>query len=462
MHDNSQPNIGEHIASYIDRLASDGCRKLTGIAIGVLWDGHEVSALRGWADSESRRPVTKSTVFEVGSLSKLFTSLLLASAVQRQECELDAPVQDAFGDEVTLPSDGAASITYRSLANHRSSLPRLPGDLLATADMENPYAHYTREMLYECLNGMTHIRSIGSRAEYSNFGVGLLGHALGKLAGTDYHQAVRQRVLEPLGMSNTTTRSDHQHGPELATAYRSLNKPCPHWDFTEAVVAAGGVRSSLEDMFKFLRAHLDPTTSPLAAEILMMQEPSDLPASKRSHSRWLGWALPIGYILILAVFVTCLSGWEWVTAFGSNSLLNFTLILVPTLLGTIWIGRVAGGMTLAAVTLLSWWVWGIEPMAMGPYLLWAVIAISLFTHWQPHILTDYQRGQGRLAWQNWSMRNHLLLWHNGMVGGSASYLGIVPELQIGVVVMANTARSVDGIGDKIVAELIKLKNQKVK
>ncbi len=106
-------------------------------------------------------------------------------------------------------------------------------------------------------------------SSYSNFGVGLLGHVLGKLAGTDYRAALKERVLIPLGMLETSSESCDEQTAQLATANKKKNKPTKHWDFSEVTVAAGGVRSSLSDMFKFLRANIDPETSELADEIVM-------------------------------------------------------------------------------------------------------------------------------------------------------------------------------------------------
>ena len=113
--------------------------------------------------------------------------------------------------------------------------------------------HYDQEMLYACLSRMESVKPIGSRVEYSNFGVGLLGHALGKVAGSDYRTALKERVLIPLGMLNTSADSCNEQIAQLATAHKKKNKPTKHWDFTEVTAAAGGVRSSLADMVKFLR-----------------------------------------------------------------------------------------------------------------------------------------------------------------------------------------------------------------
>lgn len=216
----------EHITFFIKTTADKSCdKKLTGIAIGVIFDGQEFSAFSGWADVESKEPVSDSTIFEIGSISKLFTSLLLAVAVTKQEVSLDDPVQTALGEEVKLPTDGESQITWRSLANHRSSLPRLPDDLIKTADMENPYVNYDQEMLYVCLNRMKPVKPIGSAATYSNLGVGLLGHALGKLAGSDYRVALKDRVLIPLGMQNTSTESSDASTTQLATAHKRKTNP---------------------------------------------------------------------------------------------------------------------------------------------------------------------------------------------------------------------------------------------
>ncbi|MGI9517046.1 MAG: serine hydrolase domain-containing protein [Pirellulaceae bacterium] len=452
----------ERIASFIRTTAEKSCdKKLTGIAIGVIVGGMEFSAVSGWADLESKKPVSESTIFEIGSLTKLFTSLLLAVAVKRRDVSLDDPVQIALGEQVTLPTDGRSQITWRSLANHRSSLPRLPDDLIKTADMENPYAHYDQEMFYACLNRMESVKPIGSQAAYSNFGAGLLGHALGKLAGSDYRAALKERVLTPLGMLNTSTESSDEQTTQLATAHKKKNKPAKHWDFTEVTVAAGGVRSSLSDMFKFLRANIDPTTSVLEDEIAMMREPSKLPHYESNRANYIVRFLPILYVVALAIFMTCMFGKQWITEIGRSGFLHFSIMLWPTLgAATRW-GRIPGAVTLVLMTFLTWWLWG-AAFAWFAELIWGAILVFLFSNWNPTKFVEQLRGEGRLAWQSWKFGSRSMLWHNGMVGGSASYLGLVPEFEIGVVVLTNTAKSVDAIGDRIVSKLVKLKENELR
>ena len=452
----------EHIAAFLKDIADRSCAKnLTGVAIGVIFDGQEYRAVSGWADVPTKRPVSDATVFEVGSLSKLFTSLLLAKAVTKGEVRLDDPVQPALGEQVTLPTDGQSGITYRSLANHRSSLPRLPDDLIATADMENPYVHYDQAMLYACLNRMKPLAPIGSSSTYSNFGVGLLGHVLGKLAGCDFRRALHERVLVPLGMLDTSTEATSEQAPRLATAHSKKDKPTKHWDFTEVTVAAGGVRSSLSDMLKFLRANVSPEMSALSEELRLMREPSDLPhheGRKSERLSWLSWVLPLAYVAVLALFELYLHGTKWLTRGGLDGLLFFSLMLLPTLVAACYGGRIPSIVTLALMTLLTWSLWGAGASTFV-VLVWGACLVYIFSGWKRNWAKFLQmlHGDGRLAWQSSEIGAHPVLWHNGMVGGSASYLGIVEPLGVGVVVLTNTARSVDPLGVKILAELVRIK-----
>jgi CubicO group peptidase (beta-lactamase class C family) len=463
---------GEHerIASLLQTIADASCREaFTGIAIGVIADGQEFSAVSGWADVESKRPVSDSTIFEIGSLTKLFTSLLLAVATTKKEVGLDDPVQTALGEQVRLPTDGKSQITYRSLANHRSSLPRLPDDLIATADMENPYAHYDQEMLYACLSRMESVAPIGSRTTYSNFGVGLLGHALGKLAGSDYRTALKERVLIPLGMLNTSVGSSDEQTAQLATAHKKKNKPTKHWNFTEVAVAAGGIRSSLSDMRKFLHANVYPEESGMADELVLMRQPSKLPeceGNRGQYTFWfsaIAWFITIAYFGILAIVNCILSGKHWLTQVGPEGLLHLSIMLLPTLGAAFRFGRISGAVTFLLMAFLTWCLWG-PTLAWFPELIWGAIGIDLCSKWKWNWFrfVEVLRGDGRLAWQRSAVGSHPVLWHNGMVGGSASYLGIVQEFEIGVVVLTNTAKSVDAIGVKILSEMVKLKKKELR
>ena len=459
----SQDSRNEEIVPALQTIADKQCEKrLAGIAIGVIVDGREYSSLAGSADEASGEPITESTIFEIGSISKLFTSLMLAIAANKQEVDLDAPVQSTLselvGDVVTLPADGESEITFRSLANHRSSLPRLPDDLIKTADMENPYFHYDQEMLYACLSRMDSIEPIGSKEEYSNFAVGLLGHVLGKAANSDYLQTLKKRVLVPLGMLATSTETDSEQAERLATVHRKKGTPVRHWDFSDVTVGAGGIRSSISDMLKFLRANVFPNESCLSSELALMREPSELPIDPaksaddsdkdyRLSTKWLG----AGFFAVLS--------WQlqWFFQVGPGSWVFILIFFYPIYFSGSFYGFAFGCLTAALNVTMTSWLWGIEFNWISNLFVGAVLAY-LGSQWSSSAF-ELPRSKGRLAWQETEIDSHEVLWHNGMVGGSASYLGVIPSLELGVVVLTNTAKSVDGVGTKVLRELIELKKK---
>jgi len=125
------------------------------------------------------------TIFEVGSVTKVFTSLLLADMAQRGQVALTDPVAKStclLG--LKMPERNGRQISLEDLATHTSGLPRLPSNL-SPKDAANPYADYSIEQLYQFLSGYQLTRDIGPQYEYSNLGGGLLGHVLARRAGMD-------------------------------------------------------------------------------------------------------------------------------------------------------------------------------------------------------------------------------------------------------------------------------------
>ena len=158
------------------------------------------------------------TVFEIGSITKVFTAIVLADMVERDEARLDAPVRELLGPDASLPSRDGIEITPLHLATHSSGLPRLP-DNLDPADLANPYADYTEADLMDFLSSHDLTRRVGESVEYSNLGAGLLGHALAVRAGADYETLVTGRVLDPLGMTDTAVALSPSARGRLATGH---------------------------------------------------------------------------------------------------------------------------------------------------------------------------------------------------------------------------------------------------
>lgn len=210
------------------------------------------------------------TLFEIGSITKVFTSLVLADMVVRGEVKLDDPVAKFLPEAVKVPSRNGREITLLDLSNQVSGLPRLP-DKFKPADPGDPYANYDPARLYEFLSGYTLTRGIGEKFEYSNLGVGLLGHALARKAGVGYEELVRRRVLRPLGMTDTTMTLTEAQTKRLAMGTNPALRPVANWHF-DALAGAGALLSTSRDMLKFLTAAMGLRETPLRRAFELMLE----------------------------------------------------------------------------------------------------------------------------------------------------------------------------------------------
>ncbi|HNX48800.1 MAG TPA: serine hydrolase [Thermoanaerobaculaceae bacterium] len=239
-----------------------------GIVVGVIEPaGRRVVAYGNLAKGD-RRPLDGETIFEIGSATKVFTSLLLCEMVQREEVALSDPVAKYLPAGITVPERDGRAITLQDLSTHTSGLPRLPGNL-SPKDLANPYADYSVEQLYQFLSSYELTRDIGSQYEYSNLGAGLLGHALARRAGVDYDALVRSRISGPLGMTSTGIALSPEQKARLAAGHNEAMETTPSWDLP-TLAGAGGLRSSANDLLLFLAANLGYSKSPLDSALSTM------------------------------------------------------------------------------------------------------------------------------------------------------------------------------------------------
>ena len=216
------PSDAEIRAILVERI--DKLQQGVGIVAGVVTPEGRRFVSYGTFGVADSRPVAPDSVFEIGSVTKVFTSLLLADMVQRGEVSLDDPVAKYLPAEVKVPERGGKKITLVDLATHTSALPRLPSNL-APKDASNPYADYSVEQLYGFLSGYELTRDIGSKMDYSNLGVGLLGHALARRTGMDYETLVRNRITGPLKMDDTGIRLSAAMKKRLAKGHNETRQP---------------------------------------------------------------------------------------------------------------------------------------------------------------------------------------------------------------------------------------------
>lgn len=257
----------------------------TGMVLGVLEEGKPRFVATGLRGTAGSAPLDAATIFEIGSISKTFTTTLLALMVVNGEVKLEDPAQQFLPAGVTMPSKDGRQITLLDLATSTSGLPRMP--TVNPADPRNPYADYDSQQLYAFLNGFTLSRAPGEAYEYSNLGMGLLGHLLERKGGKPYEQLVRERILLPLGMKETWITLPQNERARLAQGHNRDGEVTGNWDF-DVLAGAGGWRSTPADMLRFLQAALHPPATPLGKAITLATT-SQRPAGVNGVTIALGW-----------------------------------------------------------------------------------------------------------------------------------------------------------------------------
>jgi len=257
-----------------------------GLVVGLLDDGK--STVRGFgrlSSGDSTTP-TADTVFEIGSVSKVFTAQLLADAVQRGQVALNDPVQKYLPEGVSLPMATDKPVELWHLATHSSGLPRLPD--MRGANNNDPYAHFDAATLHTALGKLRLRREPEAKYEYSNLGFGLLGYVLAlQQEFPDYPTLLRERIAKPLGLTNTTVDLTAEQKARLAPPHDASGEPNHNWHLA-TLCGAGGVRSTMTDMLRFAQTQLAPPPE-LRETIALMQ--------KRHHDGQNGIAMGLGWHL---------------------------------------------------------------------------------------------------------------------------------------------------------------------
>jgi len=242
------------------------------ILSGRIGDPQKKGMIAATIDGDGRRRVIAAgdvrpdSLFEIGSVTKVFTVLLLADMAERAEVGLDDAVSKYLPESVRVPG----AITLRQLAMHTSGLPRVPNNL-SPKTLANPYVDYTPAKLYDFLNAYKLPRPPGEKWEYSNLGAGLLGHVLARRAGMDYGTLVRFRIANELDMTSTYTVLPEWLQPRAVKGHNALGQPVSNWDW-DALAGAGALWSGADDLLNLLAANLGQKKSGLAPAMAAMQK----------------------------------------------------------------------------------------------------------------------------------------------------------------------------------------------
>lgn len=291
-------SLNELVRRTADKLSA---RRKGAVVVGAVRD--DVTVIHG-ADP--------GTVFEIGSITKTFTSLALARLAVRGDLALDRPLRDLLPSS-EVPHRGGRDIQLVHLACHTSGLPRLPKGLMPRGVFAaDPYAGCTEAMLLDGL-ARTRLRATpGHRFRYSNLGAGLLGLALARHREVGYDELIQEEVCRPLGLADTRVHLTAELSARLASGHSWSGRPRPGWRLG-ALAGAGGLHSTAPDLLRLARATFGDAPDELADAVTLTHRTGHrLRGTSTAHPGWIGFTragLPIlfhnggtgGYRSILAV-----------------------------------------------------------------------------------------------------------------------------------------------------------------
>lgn len=274
-----QADSGNPLLSAIDSLVESTVRPYiqqshtAGLSVAVI----RKDTVYRYSYGEVRKgsgmlPDPASTIYEIGSISKTFTALLLAREVINGRMRLDDPVSNYLPDSIPdLHYEGNA-VTLQHLSNHTSGLPRLPDDFFTgKINAADPYLYYDDARLYGFLMHYKPAVMPGTQYAYSNYGGGLLGNLLARRANRTYEALIADIICRPLGMAHTRITLGKADSAGIAQGYDEKGTPASPWHFT-SMPGTGAIRSTLNDMISYTLAQMGWHAGPLAAAILLTQQ----------------------------------------------------------------------------------------------------------------------------------------------------------------------------------------------
>ncbi|TDS16253.1 serine hydrolase domain-containing protein [Sphingobacterium paludis] len=238
---------------YIDSLANSYVKKgnAQSLSIAMFHQNSYKTFFYGETEQGNQTLPIETSLYEIGSITKVFTAVLLADLVTKNSVQLDDPIGKFLPDSVAQ-NPAIQGITLKQLANHTSSLPRLADNWNTVADFDerDPYAAYDRKALFSFLKQFKGGKNPGEEYEYSNLGYGLLGELISIITKKPYMQYLQETLLSPLQMTSTLEKADPKKKQAFLKVYDEEGNETPVWNW-KAMIGAGGLKSNVKDLTLF-------------------------------------------------------------------------------------------------------------------------------------------------------------------------------------------------------------------
>ena len=262
-------------------------------------------------------PVNENTLFNIGSITKTFTTLLLADMVKQGLVNLTDPIERYLPSSVKVPEFNGQKITLEHLATHTSGLPEFPPNLLDNNG--NIIESYNANQLYQALSNTKLTRAPGSQFQYSSFGMGLLGQILSLKADVSYNQLVKDRILNVLGMNDTKiTLSQNEINNSFPVGHRG-GKEITTPKIPMILADAGAYHSTAPDMLKYISANLGLIHTKLddAMKLQHLIRHTGVNANPMNYTEYvgLGWRILTNFGTEVIAHTGAINGWNANVAF---------------------------------------------------------------------------------------------------------------------------------------------------
>lgn len=275
------------------RILGDGSGAC--IAAAVI-EGDQVARAWRCADPADIDRIGPGVAFEIGSITKTMTAILLADLILEGKASLDDPLAGHLPEGTVVPEYEGQPILLRHLVTHTSGLPRLPSRLAIT-NPQDPYAAFDAGALLASLQDVTLEQAPGGKFEYSNFGSMLVSLVVARHSGPGFEQVLDEKLFTPLGMeaAHVANRPD---GVEMAAGHLPDGRETPPWTFAGELAGAGGVRATLDDMVRYAQVQFGGVEGRPGEAIALAQQAVETAAAQPMAMNWL--LMPIGGRLVHA------------------------------------------------------------------------------------------------------------------------------------------------------------------
>lgn len=271
--------VDSAVQSYMQLAAT------AGLSIGIIKDGKTFFYGYGETIKGNHKVPDQNNLFEIGSITKTFTAILLADAVNQGKISLEDPLSKFLPGRGEISFEGVP-VTIRMLSNHTSALPRMPDNFSeSTTDPLNPYKNYSREDLMNFLKTVKLSRKPGTVYEYSNLAVATIAMIIEDLYQKSFESLVKEKILAPLKMDDTKQLLNKKDSARFASGYNEQGNYNGPWDF-KAFAGAGALRSTANDMLKYAKANWGDGPASIEKAITLTQKKT---FSDANISIGLGW-----------------------------------------------------------------------------------------------------------------------------------------------------------------------------